>query len=1260
METVVIKDEGIQNVLVEDLVRRKDANEMLDTWHLPIDADTDFRVRDSVLEAMKQTGTRPTEWIREREFAMGSYPDLEDPDFAAQLTRKKEFAELASKAVSEETCTRIQDEFEATSVQRLVARFLHPTTPYHSMLLNHGVGVGKTCSAITVAETYLELFPGNTVYILAPQAIADGFRKTIFDVEKLVPAPPDEQRLTGDRWRSPQCTGMTYLRLTDTTATEDKEEIDAEVKKVVRSRYAIMGYLAFAKMLEKKFKDEIPAVIKGKAREERENDLLRHWFSDHLVVIDEAHNLRDSDAETTFDLDEADPDKLKDAAEGKLLTPFLKRMAYVAEGMRLMLMTATPMYNTAPEIMFLLNILHVNATKDPESEHLMDRGDLERGQFTEAGEAKLVYLIRRYVSYMRGEHPNTFPLRLVPREAAGAAFAEAYPTKSISRVEDVVALTTEDKKILAMLPLVVHSVGAGTPVGKLLTDKLVKYRGEEGRTSEFVLERTIQMANMTYPNGVYGNRGWPIFWDEKANERASDGTKITQFEWKAVGTPVAKLEDVMAGAALRRYAPKIASIVEKVVGGEGVSFVFSKYIQCGALPIAIALELAGGCRVLANGVAAPLLKLERYKKPKFFYILLTSNPSISPDFKGLLRYATSNDNKDGSKVKVILGSQITSEGLDLKHVRQLHILDGWYHMNRIEQIEGRGVRFCSHAALPLAQRNCTIFLHAVAIPTYETGDLYAYRLAVRKAQPIGRVTRLIKIHAWDCMLNHAAVALEDVGKRTIYDAFGKKHEDYDLADKPYTSFCDFSNTCEFVCGRALPKSEWGKDMSTYSEFDARYKFLKRQEALQDLFSKEVAVPLRYIQDVVYEGIPASVAAIGIREALDSLRIKQEKDGVYGTLILKQGYVLFQPEHVTDTEIPLALRYGRAYRRIPRIFVPQRKQILQRQPEGPAVHEEGAAAAVVAEAGDALASATDSLRTWTALVTRMMAERAGVLPCPAPLSKEVFHAWRWLLYHFRAVPETVAVATLWWMDTVWSGAERTAVLRDWTMRSTALSEEETRLAELLRPVELYRGRAVTGFLTVSHATKALEVYCFAEGYPEPSTSCDLYKPRIDTAIGAPVDRSPTAGTMAPLYGYLSLKEGTPVFRSVDPSTGSLTGAECAGNSRLAYNLERIKKLQEEARKVLPAEDPFLARLLNDEFIKIPAAMEAESKLRKKAVEDRYRGVDSETTLEYICEMSRHQLCPYLEFVLRVLDQKKAGRKRWFLSLVDAARSGVKMT
>ena len=56
-------------------------------------------------------------------------------------------------------------------------------------------------------------------------------------------------------------------------------------------------------------------------------------------------------------------------------------------------------------------------------------------------------------------------------------------------------------------------------------------------------------------------------------------------------------------------------------------------------------------------------------------------------------------NKDGEKIKVILITKAAAEGLDFKNVRQIHIIDPWYNMNRIEQIIGRGVRTCSHKDL---------------------------------------------------------------------------------------------------------------------------------------------------------------------------------------------------------------------------------------------------------------------------------------------------------------------------------------------------------------------------------------------------------------------------------------------------------------------------------------------------------------------------------------------------------------------------------
>jgi len=61
---------------------------------------------------------------------------------------------------------------------------------------------------------------------------------------------------------------------------------------------------------------------------------------------------------------------------------------------------------------------------------------------------------------------------------------------------------------------------------------------------------------------------------------------------------------------------------------------------------------------------------------------------------------------------------IAGEGLNIKNVREIHLLEAWYHFNRIDQIIGRGIRNCSHKFLPLTKRNVTVFMHC-AIDGYK-------------------------------------------------------------------------------------------------------------------------------------------------------------------------------------------------------------------------------------------------------------------------------------------------------------------------------------------------------------------------------------------------------------------------------------------------------------------------------------------------------------------------------------------------------------
>lgn len=53
-------------------------------------------------------------------------------------------------------------------------------------------------------------------------------------------------------------------------------------------------------------------------------------------------------------------------------------------------------------------------------------------------------------------------------------------------------------------------------------------------------------------------------------------------------------------------------------------------------------------------------------------------------------------NKDGKIIKVFLMTMSGKEGINLLSIRQIHILEPWWNNVVIKQVEGRGIRICSH------------------------------------------------------------------------------------------------------------------------------------------------------------------------------------------------------------------------------------------------------------------------------------------------------------------------------------------------------------------------------------------------------------------------------------------------------------------------------------------------------------------------------------------------------------------------------------
>ncbi len=81
------------------------------------------------------------------------------------------------------------------------------------------------------------------------------------------------------------------------------------------------------------------------------------------------------------------------------------------------------------------------------------------------------------------------------------------------------------------------------------------------------------------------------------------------------------------------------------------------------------------------------------------------------DARKILQRVRQIENKEGALCRVIVTSPRVAEGVDFRFVRQVHVLDPWFNMSRLEQVVGRGMRTCSHAALDKSDQNCTVYFH---------------------------------------------------------------------------------------------------------------------------------------------------------------------------------------------------------------------------------------------------------------------------------------------------------------------------------------------------------------------------------------------------------------------------------------------------------------------------------------------------------------------------------------------------------------------
>jgi hypothetical protein len=192
---------------------------------------------------------------------------------------------------------------------------------------------------------------------------------------------------------------------------------------------------------------------------------------------------------------------------------------------------------------------------------------------------------------------------------------------------------------------------------------------------------------------------------------------------------------------LKKYSVKFYKILKKIERCPGPVFVYSNFKEHGGIEdFKRVLDYHDYSNFLDDG------------EGKKRYAIWSGDENF--DEKELIReIINGKNNSDGSKIKVILGSPAIKEGVTLLRIRQVHILEPYWNMSRMDQVIGRAVRFCSHKDLPKEDRNVNIYIYLTVDKGSEMSiDQQIMSIALRKKMLTNEFETVLKKSAIDYYL----------------------------------------------------------------------------------------------------------------------------------------------------------------------------------------------------------------------------------------------------------------------------------------------------------------------------------------------------------------------------------------------------------------------------------------------------------------------------------------------------------------------------
>ena len=269
----------------------------------------------------------------------------------------KLFAKFSKELLDDKTpvsCDRQGSavDFELLIHQRIVREYLNVYTPYRGLLLYHGLGSGKTCTSIAIAEAAKT---HKRIFVMTPASLkmnffselkkcgdslykknqfwefisTEGRPEYVSILSQVLGVRPESVMKNGGAWLSDiRQTEPNYSDL----SPEHQKSLDEQLNEMIRAKYVDINYNGLTK---KRF-DEL-------AKEYGSKNTTKNPFDHSVILVDEAHNLV---SRIVNNLGK------KDSIAAKLYE-YLQS----ATDARIVFMSGTPIINYPQEIGVMFNML---------------------------------------------------------------------------------------------------------------------------------------------------------------------------------------------------------------------------------------------------------------------------------------------------------------------------------------------------------------------------------------------------------------------------------------------------------------------------------------------------------------------------------------------------------------------------------------------------------------------------------------------------------------------------------------------------------------------------------------------------------------------------------------------------------------------------------------------------------------------------------------------------------------------------------------